>query len=76
LNEPETSLNPELFPVLAERIVEAAQRSQLWVTTHAELLAPEIERRAGVRPLRLERVDGATRVRGLRIDGTVCEEDE
>lgn len=39
LNEPETSLNPDLLEPLAALIADAARASQLWVTTHAEPLA-------------------------------------
>jgi predicted ATPase len=33
LNEPETSLHPDLLPALARLIGVAATRSQLWVIT-------------------------------------------
>ena len=39
LNEPETSLHPELLEPLARMIVRAAERTQIWVVTHSERLA-------------------------------------
>ena len=39
LNEPETSLHPELLEPLARMIARAAQRTQIWVVTHSERLA-------------------------------------
>lgn len=44
LNEPETSLHPSVLPALADLCVRAAQRCQLWITTHSEALAREMER--------------------------------
>ncbi|PPD03121.1 MAG: ATP-binding protein [Methylobacter sp.] len=35
LNEPETSLHPDLLPALARLIIKASQNSQIWVVTHA-----------------------------------------
>ena len=40
LNEPETSLHPDVLPALARLMVAAAQRSQLVVVTHS---APLVE---------------------------------
>jgi predicted ATPase len=63
LNEPETSLHPDLLPALAELIVAASTRAQLWVVTHSTRLAEEIERLSGVAPVRLALQDGATLVK-------------
>jgi predicted ATPase len=38
LNEPETSLHPDLLPALARLIIEAAKRTQVVVVTHAAAL--------------------------------------
>ena len=62
LNEPETSLHPDLLAPLGELIAQAAERSQLWITTHSETLADEVARRTGGRVLALEKVQGETRV--------------
>lgn len=60
LNEPETSLHPDLLEPLAALIVKASARAQLWVVTHSQLLAREIERLSQVAPIRLRLADGAT----------------
>ena len=40
LNEPETSLHPELIPPLAKLIVNASRLTQVWVVSHDnELIA-------------------------------------
>jgi predicted ATPase len=67
LNEPETSIHPDLLDPLAELIVRASRDSQLWITTHSERLAEGIERLSGVSPVRLEKVSGATRIAGQPV---------
>ncbi|MGH7485775.1 MAG: AAA family ATPase, partial [bacterium] len=42
LNEPETSLHPDLFEPLARLIARASGISQIWVTTHSRGLADRI----------------------------------
>jgi predicted ATPase len=44
LNEPETSLHPELLPALARLILAAAANTQIIVVTHAPLLIDELSR--------------------------------
>lgn len=60
LNEPESSLHPDLIEPLAYLIVQAAERSQVWVTTHAIALSQAIERISGVAPVYLSKVRGET----------------
>src|SRR5437764_7576565 len=36
LNEPETSLHPDLIDALARLMVQASRSTQLWITTHSE----------------------------------------
>lgn len=67
LNEPETSLHPDLLGPLAERIAAAARTSQLWITTHSQPLAQAIAAHAGCQPVRLEMIQGATRVVGQKL---------
>jgi predicted ATPase len=67
LNEPETSLHPDLIEPLARLIVRASRESQIWITTHSEALAGQISRLTGVTPIRLEKVEGETRVVGQRL---------
>lgn len=66
LNEPETSLHPDLLEPLADLIVRAARDSQLWITTHSDTLARHIEEREAGALVRLEKVNGETRVVGQR----------
>ena len=67
LNEPETSLHPDLLEPLAQLITRASEFSQLWITTHSVPLAAAIERISGQAPIRLEKVDGETLVAGARL---------
>ncbi|MBV9483912.1 MAG: AAA family ATPase [Acidobacteria bacterium] len=62
LNEPETSLHPDLLKSLARLIVRASKDTQLWITTHSRLLAESIEQHSGVPSVRLFMEDGETKV--------------
>ena len=64
LNEPETSLHPDLLPALARLIAEAAAQSQLVVVTHSEPLIARLADEPAARVIRLEKELGATRVAG------------
>jgi predicted ATPase len=66
LNEPETSLHPDLLGALAHLIVRASRDTQLWITTHSEPLAERIERHSRVPRVRLCMVDGETQVEKSR----------
>jgi predicted ATPase len=65
LNEPETSLHPDLLPPLARLIAEASNRTQLWVVTHSRILADAIAQESGVIPRDVVRKNGATWLDGL-----------
>jgi len=65
LNEPETSLHPDLLPALAGLIAKAAERTQIWVVTHSHGLANAIAEATGVTPREVVRRDGATWIEGL-----------
>jgi predicted ATPase len=65
LNEPESSLHPSLLPVLARVIARAAERTQVWVVTHSQILADAIAGETGAIPREVVRRDGATWVEGL-----------
>lgn len=67
LNEPETSLHPDLLAPLSRLIVDAAKHSQIWVTTHAEELANAVSRRTGYEPVRLVKHSGETQVEGATV---------
>lgn len=67
LNEPETSLHPDLLPALARLIVRAAARSQVWVVSHAARLIAALEEAPVCRTLRLEKELSQTRLVGQRM---------
>ncbi|MGH9637429.1 MAG: AAA family ATPase [Candidatus Angelobacter sp.] len=67
LNEPETSLHPDLLEPLAKQLVNAAKYSQLWVVTHSQRLAELVEKFSGEAPISLEINGGETRVIGQRL---------
>jgi predicted ATPase len=64
LNEPETSLHPDLLPALARLIIRAAESTQVWVVSHAGKLIAALEKSATCNSLRLEKSFGQTRVAG------------
>lgn len=64
LNEPETSLHPDLLPALARLIVQAAQHCQVWVVSHASRLIAALERAPECNPILLEKILGQTGVVG------------
>jgi predicted ATPase len=63
LNEPETSLHPDLLEPVAQLLASAAGRTQLLVTTHSDALAGLVDKLSGAKRIRLEKIDGETRVR-------------
>lgn len=67
LNEPETSLHPDLLEPLAKQMVHASRNSQLWVATHSEKLAELVEKNSGESPIRLQLASGETRVVGQKL---------
>jgi predicted ATPase len=66
LNEPETSLHPDLLPALARLIVKASARSQIWVVSHASRLIADLESAADCHAIHLEKHLSETKVAGLR----------
>ncbi|MET3898276.1 putative ATPase [Devosia sp. UYZn731] len=74
LNEPENSLHPNLLPMLARLIVKAAERSQVWVVTHARDLADAIAAESGVIAREVVRDDGGTWLEGLNQLGEFADE--
>jgi predicted ATPase len=65
LNEPETSLHPDLLPALGRLIAGAAQRSQVLVVSHARRLIAALEEQPGCHSLMLEKDLGETAVAGI-----------
>ncbi len=76
LNEPEASLHPDLTEPLAQLIVRAAERSQIWLVTHSERLADAITAYGGIRPRVVIRREGETWIEGLRLTGSFGDEDD
>ncbi|WP_329051501.1 AAA family ATPase [Amycolatopsis sp. NBC_01488] len=69
LNEPETSLHPDLLPALAALIATAAKETQLVVVSHASPLIRALPEVAEVRSLELEKENGETKLVGQgRLD--------
>jgi predicted ATPase len=64
LNEPETSLHPDLLAALGRLIAQSAGRTQVVVVTHAKKLIEEIQRNPACNPIKLEKDFGETRVLG------------
>lgn len=64
LNEPETSLHPDLLPALARLILEASKRSQLWVVSHSARLIAALEETGSCNSLRLTKDLGETQIVG------------
>jgi predicted ATPase len=62
LNEPETSLHPDLLPPLARLIAQAAKKSQLVVVSHAVALVSELAAAGDARQIVLEKQLGETLV--------------
>ncbi len=67
LNEPETSLHPDLLPALARLIVQAAKRSQVWVVSHAPRLIEALESVPDCNVIRLEKDFSQTQIVGQRM---------
>ncbi len=66
LNEPETSLHPDLLPPLARLIAQAAKRSQIVVVTHAPRLIAALLEQPGCHSITLEKAFGETKISGFR----------
>lgn len=73
LNEPESSLHPELLPALARIIAKAAERTQVWVVTHSRVLADALQVQTGITPREVIRQDGGTWLAGLNKLGMFTE---
>ena len=64
LNEPETSLHPDLLPALARLILAASKYSQLWVVSHSARLIAALEATGSCNSLRLTKDLGETQIVG------------
>ena len=63
LNEPETSLHPDLLPPLARLIAQASKRSQMIVVSHAQILVAALDAQRDSSQIVLEKELGETVVR-------------
>lgn len=67
LNEPETSLHPDLLPPLGRLIAQASQRIQILVVTHAAPLIKALREQPACNSLTLEKSFGETRLLGIKL---------
>lgn len=65
LNEPETSLHPDLLPALARLIIAACKHSQIIVVSHAKPLISALQKYSECKSLMLEKNLGETTIQGL-----------
>ncbi|MDQ7959114.1 MAG: AAA family ATPase [Rhodocyclaceae bacterium] len=71
LNEPETSLHPDLLPALGRLIVRAARDTQVIVVSHANRLIAALDAAAeagALQSIALEKDFGETRIANLGLD--------
>ncbi|APA83282.1 AAA family ATPase [Francisella tularensis] len=64
LNEPETSLHPDLLPALARLIIKAAKKTQIWVVSHANGLVSALRESEESNLIELDKEFGQTKVLG------------
>ncbi|MFC6301007.1 AAA family ATPase [Pseudomonas sp. CCM 7893] len=67
LNEPETSLHPDLLPALARLIIKVSQQCQVWVVSHASRLIAALQQDEGCNSIVLEKVMGQTQIVGQKV---------
>jgi predicted ATPase len=62
LNEPETSLHPDLLPALGRLIIRASQETQVWVVSHATRLVAALEKHPECNSIALTKAFGETSI--------------
>ena len=67
LNEPETSLHPDLLAPLARLIAGAATRSQVLIVTHAQRLIDSLKQQPACHSITLEKTFGETTIVGASL---------
>ncbi len=67
LNEPETSLHPDLLPALGRLIIRASTDTQVWVVSHASRLIATLQAAEECNSVQLEKTFGQTSVVGQRM---------
>ena len=68
LNEPETSLHPDLLPALGRLIAQASRRSQVLVVSHSPTLIDAIQQLPECNSITLEKKFGQTMLAGEKHD--------
>jgi len=71
LNEPETSLHPDLLGALARLIGRASERTQIIVVTHATRLISALAEQSGCHSITLQKILGETTIAGTEKLGAV-----
>jgi predicted ATPase len=66
LNEPETSLHPDLLAALARLIARASERTQVVVVTHAQPVVSVLIEQAGCHSIVLEKQFGESKIAGSK----------
>ena len=74
LNEPESSLHPDLMEPLGRMVARAAARTQVWLVTHSERLAAAIQKSGAGTVRTVVKRNGATTIEGLTLLGTFRED--
>jgi predicted ATPase len=64
LNEPETSLHPDLLPALARLIIQASTQCQVWVVSHANRLIAVLKHSPDCNTIMLQKNLGQTEIVG------------
>lgn len=64
LNEPETSLHPDLLPALGRLIIRASRETQVWVVSHAPRLVATLEKDERCNSMALNKELGETVILG------------
>jgi predicted ATPase len=67
LNEPETSLHPDLLPALARLILAAAEQTQIIVVSHAQVLIDKLSAASFSNQLHLKKDFGETTLEGSTL---------
>ncbi|ESS72766.1 RecF [Methyloglobulus morosus KoM1] len=67
LNEPETSLHPDLLQALARLIIHASKSTQVWVVSHATRLIAALEQADECNSITLEKNLGQTQIIGQEM---------
>src|SRR5262249_10576973 len=67
LNEPETSLHPDLLPALSQLIIKAAEKTQVWVVTHSTALIATLRESPETRVIELQKELGQTQIKGQNL---------